>query len=119
VVAFAELVVVHIVGPGLAVVGIEVEPVGIVAMVGPRIVVQRKRELGLLVVVAIAVVGNRLEQLEVAVGKLERLAVVCIAGLAIERLSELVVAVVRHFGCISFGKQFFCLEWWPFGCFWV
>jgi len=40
--AFAGLVVGHIVGPELAVGRIEVEPVGIVAMVGPQIVVQHK-----------------------------------------------------------------------------
>jgi hypothetical protein len=57
-------------------------------------------------------VGNRLEQLEVAVGKLERQVVVYIAGLAVERLFELVVAgrERRIVGSISFGKRFFCLE---------
>lgn len=57
-------------------------------------------------------VGNRLEQLEVAVGKLEPQVVVYIAGLAVERLFELVVAgrERRIVGSISFGKQFFCLE---------
>lgn len=56
--------------------------------------------------------GNRLEQLEVAVGKLERQVVVCIAGLAVERLFGLVVARQegRIVGSISFGKRFFCLE---------
>jgi hypothetical protein len=54
-------------------------------------------------------VGNRLEQLEVAVGKLERQVVVYIAGLAVERLFELVVAG-PVLGCISFEKRFFCLE---------
>ena len=57
-------------------------------------------------------VGNRLERLEVAVGKLERQVVVYIAGLAVERLFELVVAgrEARIVGSISFGKRFFCLE---------
>jgi hypothetical protein len=57
-------------------------------------------------------VGNRLEQLEVAVGKLERQVVVYIAGLAVERLFELVVVGRERciVGSISFGKRFFCLE---------
>ena len=56
--------------------------------------------------------GNRLEQLEVAVGKLERQVVVYIAGLAVERLFELVVVERERciVGSISFGKRFFCLE---------
>ena len=45
----------------------------------------------------VVLVGNRLEQFEVAV--------VYIVGLAIEQPFELVVArLVGHFGCISFEK---------------
>lgn len=56
--------------------------------------------------------GNRLEQLEVPVGKLERQVVVYIAGLAVERLFGLVVVGQERciVGSISFGKRFFCLE---------
>ena len=57
-------------------------------------------------IVVVVQVGNRLEQLEVVVDKLERqVVVVYTVGLAIGRPFELVVArLVRHFGCISFEK---------------
>lgn len=88
------------------VVDIEVEPVGMVAMVEARIMGQRSSVVAIeleLWQVIVAVVGNRLG-LEVAVGKLE-LVVVYIVGLAMERLFELVVAVVPDY--ISFETRFF------------